>query len=81
MKYDFSTIIERKGKDALAVEYVGKMPGFAPDPPDKEFDLIPMWIADMNFATVPTIQSEIINRVQIQLLGILNQEKNIITLL
>lgn len=63
MKYDFTSIIDRKGKDALAVDNVGKIPGFAPDGPEKGFDLIPMWIADMNFATVPTIQEEIIKRV------------------
>lgn len=62
MKFDFTSIIDRKGKDALAVDNVGKMPGFAPDAPEKDYDLIPMWIADMNFATVPTIQSEIIER-------------------
>ena len=63
MKYDFSTILDRKGKDALAVDSVGKLPGFSPDAPDPEFDLIPMWVADMNFATVPTVQEKIRERV------------------
>lgn len=69
MKYDFTSIIDRKGKDALSVENVGKIPGFAPDAPDDGFDLIPMWIADMNFATVPTIQSEIIERTKHPIFG------------
>ena len=64
MKYDFTTILDRKDKDALAVDCIGKLPGFAPDSPDKEFDVIPMWVADMNFATVPTIVSEISERLK-----------------
>ena len=62
MKYDFTSIIDRKGKDALALDGIGKNPGFSPEPPDKQFDIIPMWIADMNFATVPSVQSAIIER-------------------
>lgn len=63
MKYDFTSIIDRKGKDAIAVDAVGKMPGVAPAIPRGGFDTIPMWIADMNFATVPTVQEHIIERV------------------
>jgi len=62
MKYDFTTIIDRLGKDAIAVDGLGTKPGFAPDAPKPEFDPIPMWIADMNFAVVPTIQEAIIER-------------------
>ena len=32
--------------------------------PKEGFDAIPMWIADMNFATVPTVQEAIIERVK-----------------
>ena len=64
MKYDFTTILDRKIGDVLAIDGLGTSPGFAPEPPDKKYDIIPMWIADMNFATVPTIQSSIIERVQ-----------------
>lgn len=63
-QYDFTSILDRHGKDALAVDGVGLMPGFTPEPPEEGFDLIPMWVADMNFATVPTIQEAIIRRVQ-----------------
>lgn len=62
MKYDFTTIMDRRGKDALAIDSLGKAPGFAPDIPKEGFDAIPMWIADMNFATVPTVQEAIIER-------------------
>ena len=64
MKYDFSTIIDRHGKDALAVDAPILCPGFGPEAPKEGFSLIPMWVADMNFATVPTIQEHIIARAQ-----------------
>ena len=60
MKYDFTSIMDRRGKDAIAVDGLGT--GFAPDPPKDGFDIIPMWVADMNFPTVPTIPEAIIER-------------------
>ena len=69
MKYDFTTILDRKGKDAIAYDGLGKIEGFAPEAPDKEFDVIPMWIADMHFATVPTLVSEISERLKHPLFG------------
>lgn len=62
MKYDFTSIIDRRGKDAIAVDGLGTMPGFTPDLPKAGFDIIPMWVADMNFPTVPTIPEAIIER-------------------
>ena len=62
MKYDFTTLMDRHGKDATAVDGLGT--GFAPAPPKEGFDAIPMWVADMNFATVPTIPQAIIARAQ-----------------
>ena len=62
MKYDFTSILERHGKDAIAVDGLGT--GFAPSAPKEGFDAIPMWVADMNFPVVPTIQQEVIARVQ-----------------
>ena len=64
MKYDFTSIMDRRGRDAIAVDDVGKMPGFAPDAPKEGFDLIPMWVADMNFPTVPTVPEAVIARTQ-----------------
>ena len=43
MKYDFTTIMDRRGKDAIAVDLPGKGGGFAPGGPKEGFDLIPMW--------------------------------------
>ncbi|MDY5846547.1 MAG: aminotransferase class I/II-fold pyridoxal phosphate-dependent enzyme [Bariatricus sp.] len=60
MKYDFTTIMDRLGKDAIAVDVPEKTPEFGPR--EKGFDFIPMWIADMNFATVPTVQEAISER-------------------
>ena len=70
MKYDFTTILDRKGKDAIAYDGLGKIPGFAPEAiSDKEFDVIPMWIADMHFATAPTLVAEISERLKHPLFG------------
>lgn len=63
MHYDFTSIIERKGMDAIAVDLVGTSK-FGIGAPKKGFDIIPMWVADMNFATVPTIPAAIIQRAQ-----------------
>ena len=60
MKYDFTSIIDRHGKDAIAVDCLGN-PNF-PGAPKEGFDAIPMWVADMNFATVPTIAQAMIQR-------------------
>ena len=63
MKYDFETLLERHGKDAIAVDAIGQPGGFAPAGPKEGFDAIPMWVADMNFATCPAIQQAVIDRV------------------
>ena len=55
MKYDFTSIMDRHDKDAIAVDAVGQPGGFGPGGPKEGFDVIPMWVADMNFATVPTV--------------------------
>lgn len=62
MKYDFTSIMNRNGKDAIAVDALGKVPGFAPDAPQDGFDVLPMWVADMNFPTAPSIPEAIIER-------------------
>lgn len=50
MKYDFTTVYDRRGMDALAVDALGQPGGFAPGKPKDGFSVIPMWVADMNFA-------------------------------
>lgn len=63
MKYDFTSILDRRGKDAIAFDMVGA-PGSAYPAPRDGFDVIPMWVADMNFPVVPTIQEAMIRRAQ-----------------
>lgn len=58
MKYDFSTIMDRNGKDSIAVDTI-------PFPNAKirdGFDRIPMWVADMNFQTASSIPEAVIER-------------------
>lgn len=63
MKYDFTSILDRQGKDAIAVDGIGQIPGL-PTAPKEGFDTIPMWIADMNFPVCPTIQEAIMERIK-----------------
>ena len=60
MQFDFTTVLNRQGKDALAVDAIGGN-GMFPAPREG-FDIIPMWIADMNFPVVPSIQQAIAER-------------------
>lgn len=69
MKYDFTSIIERHGKDATAVEAIGMTELGCPDLPKEGFDAIPMWVADMNFATCPAVTDAIIERAKHPLFG------------
>ena len=64
MEFDFTTIMERKGRDAIAVDCVGQMDGFAPAGPKEGFDVLPMWVADMNFPTAPSICEAIRERLE-----------------
>ncbi len=57
MAYDFTSIMDRRGMDALAVDC-------PPGMPKDGFDVIPMWVADMNFPAVPTIPQAIIRRAE-----------------
>ena len=69
MHYDFTTIYDRHNMDALAVDGVGTSSGFSPDAPKEGFSFLPMWVADMNFATVPTIAQAIAKRIEHPLFG------------
>lgn len=51
MKYDFETVIDRRNKDAWAVDLLED----DPTPPKDGYSVIPMWVADMSFATCPSI--------------------------
>ena len=66
MKFDFTTIYDRRGRDAMAVDAVEKIPVFQPN---EGFDAIPMWVADMNFATAPAVTEAIRKRLEHPLFG------------
>ena len=68
MRYDFTSIVDRRGMDAIAVDGPGHG-GWAPGGPKEGFDVIPMWVADMNFPTCPTIQEAIIERTKHPMFG------------
>ena len=61
MKYDFTTIMDRGGRNTMAVDGYGMMTQGIDIP--EGTDIIPMWVADMSFATVPTVPQQIIERV------------------
>ncbi len=73
MKYDFTSIIDRKGKDALAVDNLPNGFGIVDEVHVRDgLDCIPMWIADMNFATVPTVTEALIERAKHPTYGYFN---------
>ena len=59
MKYDFTSLMNRSGHDAIAVDQI-PIPGAEVK---KGFSRIPMWVADMNFPSLPTIQEAMHARV------------------
>lgn len=59
MEFDFTTLIERKGTGSIAAEVVPFPNAAVQD----GFDKIPMWVADMSFATVPSVQKALHNRI------------------
>lgn len=77
MKYDFTSILDRHGMDAIAVDAPEMTEGFGAAFFGKAklkegFDRIPMWVADMNFPTVPTIPEAMIERAKHPLYGYFN---------
>ena len=65
MKFDFMTMPDRAGKDAIAAEVIP----FADAEVKPGFDRIPMWVADMNFPTAPAVTRRIIERAAHPLFG------------
>ena len=65
MKYNFTDMIDRHGKDAIAAEVIP----YADAQVKEGFDRIPMWIADMSFATVPSVPEKIMERTAHALYG------------
>lgn len=61
MKYDFDTVIERKGSGDVMHEALHKMWG--------RDDLLPMWVADMDFAVLPEIVEALHQRLEHPIFG------------
>ena len=60
MEFDFTTILDRKGKDAMAVEVIP----FADVEIEEGFSRLPMWVADMNFNTAPAVIEAVQKRLE-----------------
>ena len=71
MDFDFVSVPDRRGMDALAVDEIGRgsAGSNAPTAPKAGFSAIPMWIADMNFATCPAVTRHISDRLSPPLFG------------
>ena len=61
MKYNFDQVIDRRGTSAIKVEGVKEIWG--------RDDLLPLWIADMDFATAPFVTEAIRRRLGNPVLG------------
>ena len=61
MQYDFDRIIDRRGTDALKIDALPTIWG--------RDDLLPLWVADMDFATPPFVLDELRKRLQCEVLG------------
>jgi len=55
MKYDFNVITERRNTNSIKYDPVSR---------GKPEDVIPLWVADMDFAVPPRVTSALISRVQ-----------------
>ena len=62
MEFDYTTLPERAGFDAIAVDALGEEG--APGAPKEGFDAIPMWVADMNFNAPSCITDAIAERLK-----------------
>ena len=61
MQYDFDQIIDRRGTDALKIDAVPTIWG--------RDDLLPLWVADMDFATPPFIIDALRRRLDHEVIG------------
>ena len=64
MQYDFTTVLDRRGKDSIAADLVP-----FDVKPDEGVSAIPMWVADMAFPTAPPILEAMRKRLETPTLG------------
>lgn len=67
MKYNFDEVIERRGTDSVKYDAVSERWGRS--------DLLPMWVADMDFRTPPFVIEAIRRRLDHEVLGYLSLAK------
>lgn len=65
MTYDFTTVLDRGGRDSLAAD---KIP-FEGAKVDAGFSVIPMWIADMSYPTAPPVLEAMKKRLEFPSFG------------
>lgn len=65
MTYDFTTVLDRSGRDSLAAD---KIP-FEGAAVDAGFSVIPMWIADMSYPTAPPVLEAMKKRLEFPSFG------------
>ena len=65
MNYDFTTVLDRRGRDSIAADYI-PIPGVTVK---EGFDAIPLWVADMSFPTAPAILEAMRRRLDFPSLG------------
>ena len=73
MQYDFDTILDRRGRDALALDMIP----YDGVEPKEGFSRIPMWVADMSFPTAPPVLEAIRARKALYKPGSLSRIVNI----
>jgi len=67
-EYDFDKVIDRRGTDALKLEVLQERYGDA--------DILPLWVADMDFETPPFITEALRQRMEHSLFGYTVEPKN-----
>ena len=70
MKYDFDRVVNRKGTASMKWDTVSSLFG--------EEDILPMWVADMDFPSAKPVTDAIIERAGHQVFGYTLPEKSVI---
>ncbi len=65
MRYDFTTVLDRRGRDSIAADVI-PIPGAQVK---EGFEPIPMWVADMSFPTAPPVLEAMRRRLDFPSLG------------
>ena len=65
MKYDFTTVLDRRGRDSTAADVIP----FKGLSVGEGFSTIPMWIADMSFKAAPAVMDAIYKRMEMPNFG------------